>query len=324
MEQGWWDLATGVGLGGAEGLGDFNCGGGAVTGGGDYLAEGVGAQVARDVEAGDGGLVGGAVVTADVTGGVIEVRGGGGKVGDAGSSGALANKNKHAGEGIEQVGGGFKMFADGDTPQGAELGDEVRFGLEGGMGDEGEGLDQGGEAEGFLNGGVTAADYGDVLTLGEVGVTEGAIGDGDGEGEGERARFGAGGEQNGAGADGFAVNGEFKAGGGGVRNRVGGSGGLSRGVIRGGGGGIGRWFKGADGGTFAVGDGGAGGFGLAAHGGGEVATGAGEAGIVTDLGDFAEGATDVGALKNANAETGAGGIEGGGEGGGTAADNGEV
>ena len=88
------------------------------------------------------------------------------------------------------------------------------------MSDEGEGLDQGGEAEGFLNGGVAAADYGDVLTFGEVGVAEGAIGDRGGEGEGERARFGAGGEQDGAGADGFAVNGEFKAGGGGGCGRA--------------------------------------------------------------------------------------------------------
>lgn len=317
-------MATGVGLGGAEGLGDFNCGGGAVSGGGDDLTEGVGAQVARNVETGDGGLVGGAVAAADVAGGVIEIRGGGGKVGDAGSSGAFADKNKHAGEGVEQVRGGFKVLADGDIGQGAELGDEMGFSLEGRMGDEGEGFDQGGEAEGFLNGGVAAADYGDVLTFGEVGVAEGTIGDRGGEGEGERARFGAGGKQNGAGADRLAVNGELKAGRGGVRNRVGGSGGLSRGVIRGGGSGIGGGFKGADGGTFAVSDGDAGGFGLAAHGSGEVATRAGEAGIVTDLGDFAEGAADVGALKNADAETGAGGIEGGGEGGGTAADNGEV
>ena len=181
------------------------------------MAEGVGAQVARDVEAGDGGLVGGAVAAADVAGGVIEIGGGGGKVGDAGGGGALADKNKDAGEGIEQVGGGFKVFADGDIGQGAELGDEMGFSLEGGMSDEGEGLDQGGEAERFLNGGVAAADYGDVLALGEVGVAEGTIGDGGGEGEGERARFGAGGEQNGAGADRFAVNGELKASRGGVR-----------------------------------------------------------------------------------------------------------
>ena len=118
-------------------MGDFNRRGGAVSGGGDDLAEGVGAQVARNVEAGDGGLVGGAVAAADVAGGVIEIRGRGGKIGDAGGGGALADKNEHAGEGVEQVRGGFKVFADGDIRQGAELGDEMGFGLEGGMGDEG-------------------------------------------------------------------------------------------------------------------------------------------------------------------------------------------
>ena len=94
-------MITGVGLGGAEGLGDFDRGGGAVSGGGDDLAEGVRAQVARDVEAGDGGLVGGAVAAADVAGGVIEIRGGGGKIGDAGGGGTFADKNEHAGEGVE-------------------------------------------------------------------------------------------------------------------------------------------------------------------------------------------------------------------------------
>ena len=297
-------------LGGAEKLGDFHGGGSAIAGGGDDLTDGARAEVAGDVEAWDEGLVGrggggggrriggrginrvgnstgsvnGGGSGADIAGGVVKIRGGGGEGGDAGGGGAFADKNKHAVKGIEELGSGLEMLADGDVGQGAELGLEMGLGLEGGVGDEGEGLDKGGEAKGFLDGGVAAADDGDVLALGEVGVAEGAIGNGDGEGEGERAGFGAGGKEDGASADRFAVDGEFEEGGGG--------GGL----------------KGADDGALAIIDGSTGGFGLVSHGGGEVAAWAGVAWVVADLGDFEEGATNVGALENGDAVAGAGGV----------------
>jgi len=290
----------------AGGSGDFDGGSSTVGSGTDDLFEAAGTDVTGGIEAGDdsgmGEMPGERVGDGDDIAGRIEE----GRIGEEAVGERVekigrrefANENKNMVEFIEELGGGVSILKDFNIVGFAgfvEALEEIGVGLEARMRDDGEVLGEAGEIERLLDGGICAADYGDVLPFYEVAIAKGAIGYRWTRGEAEFFRGGAGRDEDFFRQDRSVVNRKLET--------------IS----------VAPKFL-----TFAIDDFGTSLDGLTTHLLSEVGAEAGETGIIREVGDLSKSAADAGTLEDLSLDASASGIKSGGESGRTAADDSEV
>lgn len=290
----------------AGGSGDFDGGSCAIGGGTDDLFEAARTNVAGSVEAGDDGGVGempgkrvgdGDDIAGRIKEGRIGEKAIGERVEKIGRR-EFANENKNVVGFIEELGGGVSILKDSNIVGFAgfvEALEEIGVGLEVGMRDDSEVLGEAGEVERLLDGGIRAADYGDVLPFYKVAIAKGAVGYRWTRDEAEFFRGGAGRDEDFFRQDRSVVNRKLET--------------IS----------VAPKFL-----TFAIDDFGTSLDGLTTHLFSEVGAEAGETGIIREVGDLSKSATDAGAFEDLSLDAGASGVKGGGEGGRTAADDSEV
>lgn len=290
----------------AGGSGDFDGGRCAISGGTDNLFETARTNVAGSVEAGDDGGVGempGKRVGDgdDIAGRIEEGRIGEEAVGERVKKigrREFANEDKNVVESVEEFWGGVSILKDFNIVSFAgfvETLEEIGVGFKVGMRDDGEVLGKAGEVERLLDGGIRAADYGDVLPFYEVTIAKSAVGYRRTRGETEFFRGGAGRDEDFFRQDRSVVNRKLET--------------IS----------VTPKFL-----AFAIDDFGTSLGGLTTHLLSEVGAEAGETGIIREVGDLSKSAADAGTLEDLSLDAGASGVKGGGEGGRTAADDSEV
>lgn len=172
---------------------------------------------------------------------------------------------------------------------------EIGVGFEAGMSNDCEIRGKIGEVKRFLDGGISTTDDGDMLPFYKVAVAEGAVRNWRLRREVEMLRGGAGGNKDLVGADRFVVDEQLEV--------VG----ITPELL-----------------TLTVDDFGASLDGLGTHFFGKTGAKTVETGIISEVRDFSECATNAAAFKDFDFEPGASGIEGGGKCGRAAANNGEV